>query len=45
MTIVKRAVDACSGAIAFESAEGKGTTFIVTLPNSGGEVEGDSLET
>ena len=45
MTIVKRAVDACGGTIAFESAEGKGTTFIVTLPTPDVEVEGDSLET
>ncbi|HVU15215.1 MAG TPA: PAS domain S-box protein [Phototrophicaceae bacterium] len=32
LTIVKRAVDACGGKIEFESAEGQGTTFVVTLP-------------
>jgi signal transduction histidine kinase len=32
LTIVKRAVDACGGTIAFTSAEGEGTTFTVTLP-------------
>jgi len=34
LTIVKRAVDACGGKIDFESAEGAGTTFVVTLPVS-----------
>src|SRR5690606_24751910 len=32
LTIVKRAVDACGGRIEFESTEGVGTTFVVTLP-------------
>lgn len=32
MTIVKRAVDTYGGLISFESVEGQGTTFIVTLP-------------
>jgi signal transduction histidine kinase len=34
LTIVKRAVDACGGKIDFESTEGVGTTFVVTLPIS-----------
>ncbi len=32
LTIVRRAVDAYGGAIAFESVEGEGTTFVVKLP-------------
>jgi len=35
LTIVKRAVDAYGGRLKFESAEGKGTTFTVTLPYDG----------
>lgn len=37
LSIVRRAVDACGGTIAFTSVEGKGTTFSVHLPISGGQ--------
>ncbi|MFN8528077.1 MAG: GAF domain-containing protein [Anaerolineae bacterium] len=33
LTIVKQAVDALEGQISFESQEGLGTTFTITLPN------------
>ncbi len=45
MTIVKRAVEACGGSISFESVEGQGTTFIVSLPNAAleaGEQNGEN---
>jgi PAS domain S-box-containing protein len=34
LSIVQQAVDALGGSIAFDSVEGKGTTFIVTLPRT-----------
>ncbi|MFZ0925829.1 MAG: PAS domain S-box protein [Halobacteriota archaeon] len=36
LAVVKRVVDAHSGTVTFESSEGKGTTFTVTLPNKCG---------
>jgi PAS domain S-box-containing protein len=36
LSIVKRAVDTHQGTVEFESAEGKGTVFIVNLPNNRG---------
>ena len=33
LAVVKRIVDAHGGTISFESQEGKGTTFMVTLPS------------
>ena len=45
LTIVKRAVDACGGTITFESAEGKGTSFIVHLPSAVAEDRSERYET
>jgi PAS domain S-box-containing protein len=42
LTIVKRAVDAWHGTIEFESGEGRGTTFILTLPTL--DIDGRSTE-
>ena len=32
LAVVKRLVEALNGAISFESQEGKGTKFVITLP-------------
>ncbi len=37
LSIVKKAVDLLSGTIRFESKEGEGTTFIITLPLTYGQ--------